>query len=119
MSIRTYIFGFVLSLTLTVAAFAIVAAHVASEHEFISHEFAIGALVVLAIVQLVVQMTLFLHVGSEPKPRWNLMALVFALMTVCILVGGTLWIMSNLSHLGMRPALPFTGSDITPQTEND
>lgn len=97
--LKTYIFGFVLSLTLTVAAFAMVAAHVSSGHEFISHEVAAAALSILAVVQLIVQLMLFLHVGEEEKPRFNLMALSFALVTVVILVGGTLWIMQNLMHM--------------------
>ena len=118
-NIRTYLFGFVLSLTLTVGGFALVAAHVASEHAFISHELAMTLLVAFAITQLIVQLTLFLHVGDEPKPKWNLMALAFAIVVVTILVGGTLWIMTNLSHMAGHSELPFAGSEINPQTEND
>jgi cytochrome o ubiquinol oxidase subunit IV len=55
-------------------------------------------LVTLAILQLVVQLMLFLHLGDEPKPRWNLLAFLFAVLVVAIVVGGTLWIMYELSH---------------------
>lgn len=116
-AIYTYIFGLVLSLTLTVVAFALVAAHVSSGHEFLPHEAATIALSALAIIQLVVQLMLFLHVGEEEKPRFNLMALCFALVTVVILVGGTLWIMNNLSH-GAHDTQEnvFTEENISPQT---
>jgi cytochrome o ubiquinol oxidase operon protein cyoD len=97
-TIYTYLFGFVLSLALTVIAFALVAAHVGSGHEFISHERMIWVLSTLAVIQLTAQLMLFLHVGEEEKPHVNLMALAFAFVTVGILVGGTLWIMHNLAH---------------------
>jgi cytochrome o ubiquinol oxidase operon protein cyoD len=98
-SIRTYIFGFVLSLALTIAAFGIVELHLTSAHEFPSHSTATLVLIVVALIQLFVQLFLFLHVGVEPKPRWNLLELSFAAITVAILVGGTLWIMGNLMHM--------------------
>jgi len=70
---------------------------------------------VLALVQLVVQLVLFLHVGQEEKPRFNLLALSFGLITVVILVGGTLWIMQNLMHM-QHVAAPniFEEENITP-----
>lgn len=97
---RTYILGLALSLTLTVAAFGLVEFHLNSGHEFPSHPASVAILTALALVQLIVQLMLFLHVGQEEKPRFNLLALSFALVTVVILVGGTLWIMQNLMHLG-------------------
>ena len=116
-AIYTYLFGFVLSLALTVAGFALVAAHVSSGHEFISHEAATWILSLLAIVQLGAQLLLFLHVGEEERPRFNLMALCFALVTVCILVGGTLWIMTNLAHGAHdAPHNVFKDENIPPQT---
>lgn len=99
-NIRTYILGLALSLTLTIAAFGLVEFHLGSAHEFPSHLASVAILTALALIQLLVQLALFLHVGREEKPRFNLMALSFALITVVILVGGTLWIMQNLMHLG-------------------
>jgi cytochrome o ubiquinol oxidase operon protein cyoD len=58
----------------------------------------------LAVGQLLVQLGLFLHMGSEPKPRWNLMATLFSLMVVIIVVGGSLWIMNNLNYNMMSPS---------------
>jgi cytochrome o ubiquinol oxidase operon protein cyoD len=58
----------------------------------------IPAIVVLAVVQFVVQLVFFLHLGRETKPRWNLMAFLFMLLVVFIVVVGSLWIMANLDY---------------------
>lgn len=118
--IHTYIFGFTFSLVLTAAAFGLAQMHLDSGHTFPAHEFAIVAFVVLAIVQLFVQLFLFLHIGDEPKPRLGLLALLFALLTVSIVVGGTLWIMYNLSHrqTETQPNV-FTEENIFPNADHN
>ena len=115
MNIRTYLIGFGLSIVLTLVAFGLGQIHLWTDHVFPTHEMAVPALIVLALSQLVVQLFFFLHVGKEKGPRWNLMALLFALIVVVILVGGTLWIMNHLSHEQMHE--PFESGIITPQTE--
>jgi cytochrome o ubiquinol oxidase operon protein cyoD len=97
-SIRTYIIGFALSIILTLVAFWKMSEHIASGHVSPSHEVLIPTLTILAILQLVVQLIFFLHIGRESKPKWNLLAFLFAVLIVTILVGGTLWIMRNLEH---------------------
>lgn len=113
-----YILGFSLSILLTFTAFALVYAHIASEHAFIAHTTLYIALVLSALIQLFVQLFFFLHVGKESKTHWNLTALAFALIVVSILVGGTLWIMWNLQHIN-PPQMqePFLNGVVTPQTE--
>jgi cytochrome o ubiquinol oxidase subunit IV len=64
-------------------------------------------IVILALVQFIVQVVFFLHLGRETKPRWKLAVMLFMIMVVLILVGGSLWIMSNLT---VR---------MTPQQENN
>lgn len=93
-----YITGFVLSVTLTGVAFALVHIHVAHHHTYPSDDFMMAALPVLGVIQLFVQLVCFLHVGRESKPRWNAYALAFAAIVVVILVAGSLWIMSNLNY---------------------
>ena len=97
-TLRTYIVGFGLSVVLTFVAFGLVGEHLKTDHAYPSHELAVPLLVLFAIAQLLVQLFFFLHIGKESKPQWNLQALFFALLVVTILVGGTLWIMNNLSH---------------------
>ena len=120
MTLRTYILGFASSLLLTLIAFGLIEWHILSQHEYPPHSVLIPVFVLLALIQLVVQLVFFLHVGKEHGPRWNLTALSFALIVVCILVGGTLWIMHNLSH-GQMDSMSkvFINGEITPQNEND
>jgi cytochrome o ubiquinol oxidase operon protein cyoD len=51
-----------------------------------------------AIVQFFVQLTFFLHLGKGPDARWNWFFLSLAILVVGILVGGSLWIMTNLNY---------------------
>jgi cytochrome o ubiquinol oxidase operon protein cyoD len=118
-TLTKYILGFVLSIVFTLIAFAVVEQHVRSDHAFPSHEVALLLLIVLAILQLGVQLILFLHLGHEEKPRWNLLAFIFAIIVVVILVGGTLWIMHNLESGHEAGSASFINGQITPQTEND
>jgi cytochrome o ubiquinol oxidase operon protein cyoD len=97
-SVRTYVTGFALSVILTLMAFILVKVHVDHHHGYPSDSFMMAALPGLALVQLFVQLVFFLHVGRESKPRWNAWALSFAITVVVIVVGGSLWIMSNLNY---------------------
>src|SRR5579884_1225960 len=91
-SLKTYTAGFILSIILTLAAYLLVI------RGWLSGWGLIFALAGLAIVQLLVQLIFFLHLGRESKPRWNLQVLVFAAGVVFILVFGSLWIMRNLDY---------------------
>ena len=102
---RTYIWGFGLSLLLTLAAYLPAARHVHSHHLIFSDRSLIVTVLSLAVVQLFIQLTFFLHLGRESKPRWNLTVLVFMLVVLIILVFGSLWIMYNLNyHMAPTPS---------------
>jgi cytochrome o ubiquinol oxidase operon protein cyoD len=94
----TYICGYLLSMTLTLIAFALVRRHVNSHHLSPGDDFMLAALALLALTQLFVQLTFFLHLDRESKPWWNNTVLAFAVVVVFILVGGSIWIMTNLSY---------------------
>lgn len=91
-TLKSYTAGFVLSIALTLIAYALASRPVASGWDLIY------TLAVLAVTQLFVQLVFFLHLGRESKPRWNLVVFSFALMVVVILVFGSLWIMKNLNY---------------------
>jgi cytochrome o ubiquinol oxidase operon protein cyoD len=116
-TLRSYITGFTLSLVFTLLAFGLVWVHMISQHQSLPHGLLVPALVVLGVAQLLVQLIFFLHVGNESKPRWNLTVLIFALLTVFIIVGGTLWIMQNLQHTAQMQDM-FTG-EVAPQNQVD
>lgn len=97
-SVWPYVYGFGLSLTLTGSAFLMVQNHSLSRRGIIL------TLAGLVVAQLLVQLLLFLNLGGEGKPRWNLQAALFALMIVVIVAGGSLWIMHNLNYHMQTPA---------------
>lgn len=102
-SYKSYITGLFLSLLLTITAFTIVAIHVYSGHTIFAHSFIIPIILFLALVQFIVQVIFFLHLGREAKPRFNSMLLIFMVILVFILAGGSLWIMHSLSYRMILP----------------
>lgn len=93
-----YFAGYIFSLALTLAAFALVWWQADSDRQVFSDGFLLAWVAALAMVQLLTQLVFFLHLGRESKPRWNLAVLLFAATIVIILVFGSLWIMQNLNY---------------------
>jgi cytochrome o ubiquinol oxidase operon protein cyoD len=91
-SFKSYAAGFTLSILLTVIPFALVASGALTRPVLL---FGIcGA----AIVQILVHLHYFLHLDTSSATRWNVMALVFAVLVITLFVGGTLWIMYHLHY---------------------
>ena len=97
-SLKSYTIGFSLSIVLTLAAFWATWQHINSSHSLFPHEYLIGFIGFLAITQLLVQLFLFLHLGKESRPKWNLIAFLFMLLVVVIIVIGSVWIMKSLDY---------------------
>lgn len=91
--IRSYVIGFILSLSLTLASYTVA---VSSQANAVSYSIAV--LIGLAIVQIIVQVIYFLHLAREPKPRWNTIAFITMVMVVLFIVVGSIWIMNNLNY---------------------
>lgn len=96
-TILTYTTGFVLSVLLTLSAYVAVVRHLFAGWQLT------GALVALGILQLLVQLVFFLHLGRETRPRWKLAVFAGMLIVLFILVFGSLWIMNNLNYHMMTP----------------
>ncbi len=60
-------------------------------------------LTVLALIQAAVQFILFLHLGTEAKPRSNLFVFMLMLLILSIVFFGSLWIMVSLNERVMPP----------------
>jgi cytochrome o ubiquinol oxidase operon protein cyoD len=56
----------------------------------------------LAVVQLLVQLVLFLHLGTAPEQRNNTVILVLAVLIIATVVSGSLWVMHN-ADVNMMP----------------
>ncbi|MFG0833670.1 cytochrome o ubiquinol oxidase subunit IV [Aeromonas bivalvium] len=96
-SAKSYLIGFVLSVILTAIPFWLVMEGTAS------HGVILGAVVATAVVQIFVHLAYFLHMNTSSEERWNLVALVFTVLIIAIVVGGSLWIMYNL-NINMMPS---------------
>jgi cytochrome o ubiquinol oxidase operon protein cyoD len=97
-SLQSYITGFALSLLFTAIPYLIVV------KDWLEGNMLVAALFGFAILQLLVQLLFFLHLGSETKPRWKLVAFLFAIVVVLIVVIGSIWIMYNLDYNMMPKA---------------
>ena len=64
------------------------------------------ALVVLAIAQMGVHLVFFLHITTGADNTNNVMALAFGVLIVLLVIGGSLWITSNMNH-NMAPMAPM------------
>ena len=97
-SLKSYIIGFVLCLLLTTTSFLLVYGG------WLETRTLVYTLITLGILQAIIQMIFFLHVGQEEKPRWETASFCFMLMCVCILIIGSLWIMNDLNDR-MMPSM--------------
>jgi cytochrome o ubiquinol oxidase operon protein cyoD len=95
-SLKSYTIGFALSLVLTVLSFATVMSG------FVPAQMMLTGIVVFAVVQLLVQLVFFLHMGTAPDQRSNLAIFLFTALIIAIVVGGSLWVMHN-ADVNMMP----------------
>jgi cytochrome o ubiquinol oxidase operon protein cyoD len=83
--------GFIISVALTAAAFGLAASGISREAVLLGVS---GA----ALVQIAVHLRCFLHPAASPTARWNVMALIFAVIIMALFVGGTIWTMYKLYY---------------------
>jgi cytochrome o ubiquinol oxidase operon protein cyoD len=89
---KSYTLGFVLSILLTLAAYFLVVDHLLTDNLLVF------TILTLAVIQLWVQLILFLHIGQEVGPKWKLAAWISTAGLILIVIIGSLWIMDNLSY---------------------
>jgi cytochrome o ubiquinol oxidase subunit IV len=89
--ITSYLIGLGLAALLTVASFTLAGT------DFIYGPGLPTALVVLAIAQIGIHLVFFLHITTAPDNTNNVLALAFGVLIVCLVVGGSIWIMSHLN----------------------
>jgi len=91
-SFNAYAVGFILSIILTVIAFALVM------NGGLPRSAILFGLLGAAVVQMLVHLHYFLHLDGSSSARWNVLALLFTLLIMFIFVGGSIWIMLNLNY---------------------
>ena len=87
-----YVVGLGLAVLLTATSFFVAGT------DLVWHPSIPVAIVVLAIAQMGVHLVFFLHITTGADNTNNVLALAFGLMIVVLVIGGSLWIMSNLNH---------------------
>lgn len=90
--LKSYVIGFVLSVLLTIVAYIV------ATGDSGSRGILVAIIMTLAVIQLLIQLVFFLHLGDERKPRLNLTTFVFAVIVLVTIVFGTLWIMDHLNY---------------------
>lgn len=87
----SYVWGYVLSLALTLLSYEAAVRHIAPRGALIA------LLLLFACAQFEIQLAYFLHLGHDTASRERFIVLGCALLIVLIIVVGSLWIMFTLN----------------------
>ncbi|AZY48323.1 cytochrome o ubiquinol oxidase subunit IV [Bordetella avium] len=96
-SLKSYIIGFILSIILTLGSFWLVM------NGTFSRPLVLGGILVLCVVQLLVQLVFFMHMGTAKSEQDNLSAFLFTVMIIAIIVGGSIWVLHNMNANMLHP----------------
>ena len=92
--IAAYLIGFGIALLLTAASFAVVMT------DRVWGPAVPAAIVTLAVAQMGVHLVFFLHLTSGPDNSSNAVTVAFGTFVCLLVVFGSVWIMTHLSHAG-------------------
>lgn len=95
-TIRAYITGFLLSLLFTFIPYYLVV------HQTVTGTLLLATILGFGVIQMIIQVTFFLHIGRGPKPKWNLFFFLSTIGIILVVVGGSIMIIHNL-HYNMSP----------------
>ncbi|WP_180123643.1 cytochrome o ubiquinol oxidase subunit IV [Acinetobacter sp. YH12097] len=93
-NVKQYTIGFILSVLLTVIPFGMVMVG------GFSRGLLVAVIAITAVAQVLIQLVYFLHMNSSSEQRWNVIAFVYTILTIAILLVGSVWIMNYL-HFNM------------------
>lgn len=92
LSLKPLHIGLVLSALLTLASYRIVT------YYHLTHIGLVYTVFTFGVIQALLQLIFFMDLGLEDRPYWNMITFLFTVLIAIIVVGGTLWIMSNLNY---------------------
>jgi len=84
----THVIGYVLSIVLTVIGFWVVLAHNMGAGATIT------TIMVLAVLQIFVQLWFFMHIRESHGPAYHVATLSVGFLFVFVIIAGSIWIMS-------------------------
>jgi len=91
---KSYLFGFFLSVILTIIPFFLIMQKKYSYSPFQYKCF----LFIFAILQFFVHSVFFLHLNIKKKGMWNFLVFIFTIFVIFILVFGSIWIIHNMNY---------------------
>ena len=94
-STKQYVIGLIISIILTIIPFWMV-----MDGGF-ERQPLILTVVITSIAQVLVQLVFFLHLNSSSEQRWNLIAFIYTILTIAILIIGSIWVMDYLHYFMM------------------
>jgi len=89
----SYSTGLLLAMMLTITAFSLVLTRAIAASTAI-----IAVILVLAMIQLAVQLLFFLHLGQGEDSKWNAAQFCFTFGAVIVVVLASVWIMTHLNY---------------------
>lgn len=95
-SITSYVTGFILSIIFTLIPYYLVVNKTFADTQLLV------VILAFAVIQMLIQIFFFLHLGRGPKPLYNIVFFVSTVGIIIVVVGGSLFIMSHL-HYNMSP----------------
>ena len=94
--LRSYLWGFVFSVVLSVAAFAVMLSGI------LGREATMVVLGCLGLLQLFVQLRYFLHIDGRRESKEDLYLILFSVLVLLMMVIGTVWVLGDLAgRMGM------------------
>jgi cytochrome o ubiquinol oxidase subunit IV len=94
-----YLLGLAFAVILTIASF-----WVGRTTLVYGPSLAVG-LLVLAVAQMGVHLIFFLHITTDPDNTNNVLALAFGVLMVCLVVFGSIWVMTHLNQNMTSPMM--------------
>lgn len=91
-NLKAYSIGFILSIILTAIPFGLVL------YGHMPVDYTVSALVIAAAAQIMVHLYYFLHLNASSAARWNVLALMLAVLIMALIIGGTIWIMYHVHY---------------------
>lgn len=95
--LSAYVKGLLWAAALSASAFALVA------WDLLDRSTTLALVAVLALVQVVVHLRWFLHIDLSRQKREDLQLILFSVLILCLMAGGTIWVLGNLQDRMMMP----------------
>lgn len=96
-TLQSYIIGFILSLIFTFIPYYLVV------NQVVTGTTLLIAILGFAVIQMLIQIFFFLHLGRGPKPFYNISFFALTVGTILVVVGGSVVIIDNL-HYNKKPS---------------